>query len=93
FALLERKHGGRERAEALFEQVLAIYPQRVDVCSTYVDMLLKDGDTEQVRQVLDRMTSLQLPARKMKMLYKKWIEVEEKLGDEAQVENIRQRAM
>lgn len=45
------------------------------------------------RQVLERMTSLKLPARKMKILYKKWIEVEEKLGDEAQVETIRQKAM
>lgn len=42
---------------------------------------------------MDRMTSLKLPARKMKVLYKKWVEAEEKIGDEAHAENIKQRAM
>ncbi|XP_045776190.1 protein RRP5 homolog [Maniola jurtina] len=93
FAQLERSHGDRERSEALFEQVLAVYPQRVDVCSAYVDMLIKAKDVDHVRQVMERMTSLQLPARKMKVLYKKWIEAEEKIGDAAHAENARQRAM
>uniref|UniRef100_S4P6N2 Programmed cell death protein 11 n=2 Tax=Pararge aegeria TaxID=116150 RepID=S4P6N2_9NEOP len=93
FAQLERSHGDRERSEALFEQVLAVYPQRVDVCSAYLDILLKAKDIERVRQLMERMTSLQLPARKMKVLYKKWIEVETKIGDAAHVESIRQRAI
>jgi hypothetical protein len=46
---LERAHGERERAEALFEQVLAVYPQRLDVCSAYADMLAKDRDIQAVR--------------------------------------------
>ncbi|CAB3249498.1 unnamed protein product [Arctia plantaginis] len=93
FALLERTHGARERAEALFEQILAVYPQRVDVCSSYIDMLIKNGDFDHVRQVMERMTSQKLPARKMKILYKKWMEVEEKLGEQNQVEKIKQQAM
>lgn len=93
FALLERDRGERERAEALLEQVLAVYPQRVDVCAVYVDMLVKENDIERVRQVMERITSHQLPARKMKVLYKKWIEVEEKIGDEGKAEIIRQRAI
>ncbi|CAH1637939.1 unnamed protein product [Spodoptera littoralis] len=92
FALMENRNGGRERAEALFEQVLAVYPARVDVCSTYVDMLLKNDDKDHIRQVMERMTSQKLPARKMKILYKKWIEVEERMGDLEQVEVLRQRA-
>ena len=39
------------------------------------------------------MTSQKLPARKMKILYKKWIEAEEKIGDQQQAEAIRQRAL
>ncbi|XP_013194276.1 uncharacterized protein LOC106137886 [Amyelois transitella] len=93
FALLERSHGDKERAEALFEQILAVYPQRVDVVAVYIDMLLKGGDVDSIRQVMERMTSQKLPARKMKTLYKKWIEVEEKIGDEEQIDRIRQRAM
>ncbi|XP_072929655.1 rRNA biogenesis protein RRP5-like [Epargyreus clarus] len=92
FARLEREAGERERAEALLERLLATYPQRVDVCAVYVDMLVKAGDVEQARQVMERMTSQKLPARKMKILYKKWIEVEEKIGDKDRVESVRQRA-
>ncbi|XP_050353995.1 uncharacterized protein LOC126775884 [Nymphalis io] len=93
FALLERASGAVERCEALFEQVLAAYPQRVDVCAAYVDALRAAGDVARVRQVMERMTSQKLPARKMKVLFKKWIEVEEKIGDAEHVENIRQRAL
>ncbi|XP_041970013.1 rRNA biogenesis protein rrp5 [Aricia agestis] len=92
FAKLERAAGAFERAEALCEQVLAVYPARVDVAAAYVDMLIKGRQLDQARQVLDRLTSLQLPARKMKVLYKKWIEVEERNGDEEHVQAVRQRA-
>ncbi|XP_045485956.1 protein RRP5 homolog [Pieris rapae] len=93
FAQLERAWGERERAEALFEQVLAVYPARVDVCCAFVDMLLKTGDVARIRQVLERMTAHKLPARKMKVLFKKWIEVEEKYGNKDQAEEIRQKAV
>lgn len=42
---------------------------------------------------MERMTSQKLPARKMKVLYKKWIEVEEKIGDEEHVDSVRKRAL
>nr|XP_026498931.1 protein RRP5 homolog [Vanessa tameamea] len=93
FAQLERAGGDLERCEALFEQVLAVYPQRVDVCAAYVDALRAAGDMVRLRQVMERMTSQKLPARKMKVLFKKWIEVEEKIGDKEHIDSIRQRAL
>lgn len=39
------------------------------------------------------MTSQKLPARKIKVLFNKWAEVEERAGDAAQAEQIRQRAV
>lgn len=42
---------------------------------------------------MERMTSQKLPARKMKILYKKWIDTEEKIGDSEQISKIRQKAM
>ncbi|XP_047994064.1 protein RRP5 homolog isoform X2 [Leguminivora glycinivorella] len=93
FALLERTHGERERAEALFEQVLAVYPQRLDVCAAYADMLAKDRDIQAVRQVMERMTSQKLPARKMKTLFNKWSELEERIGDADRAEQVRERAV
>ncbi|KAL4713054.1 hypothetical protein ACJJTC_001108 [Scirpophaga incertulas] len=93
FAGLERAHGQRERCEALFEHVLAACPRRVDVAAAYADVLRGAGDLPQLRQVMERLTSQKLPARKMKVLYKKWIEIEEKIGDSEKIEEIRQRAM
>ncbi|XP_013135735.1 PREDICTED: protein RRP5 homolog [Papilio polytes] len=93
FAQLERGCGAAERAAALLDHVLAAYPHRVDVAALYVDMLIKSNDIEQIRQLMERMTSQKLPARKMKVLFKKWIEVEEKIGNHQQVENIRKRAV
>ncbi|CAG9565725.1 unnamed protein product [Danaus chrysippus] len=96
FAVMERARGvpeGRERCEALLEQMLATYPQRVDVVGVYCDMMCKDGDVQRVRQLMERMTSQKMPARKMKVLYKKWIEVEQKIGDEQHVELVRQNAL
>lgn len=49
FAQLERVHGERERCEALFEQVLAVYPQRVDVAAAYLDSLRAAADVQRVR--------------------------------------------
>lgn len=93
FALLERAHGERERAEALFEQVLAVYPQRLDVCAAYADMLAKDRDIQAVRQVMERMTSQKLPARKMKTLFNKWAELEDRIGDADRADQVRERAV
>lgn len=49
FALLENKHGFKEHAVTLFENMLITYPGRVDVWSVYVDMLVKSGNIDQAR--------------------------------------------
>lgn len=49
FALLERDAGQRERAEALFEQLLGVYPRRSDVAAAYMHLLHKAGDTNRLR--------------------------------------------
>lgn len=41
FAFMESRFDDPERAEALLEKVLASYPRRVDVWTSYVDMLIK----------------------------------------------------
>lgn len=93
FAKMERQYGEGERAEALLEQIVGVYPQRVDVWCVYVDMLMKSSDINNIRQVMERAVSHQLPARKMKTLFKKWIDIEEKLGSKEKIEEIREKAL
>ena len=49
FAHLENRLGEPERAQTLMEHILTSYPKRVDVWSSYVDMLVKNGQLESAR--------------------------------------------
>jgi rRNA biogenesis protein RRP5 len=49
FALLENRLGEPERAQTLMEHMLTSYPKRVDIWSSYVDMLVKNGQLEAAR--------------------------------------------
>jgi hypothetical protein len=44
---------------------------------------VKGGDIERTRSLFERVTSLSLPARKMKGLFKRWLEWERRLGQGA----------
>ncbi|XP_015437456.1 PREDICTED: protein RRP5 homolog [Dufourea novaeangliae] len=61
FALVENKFGNKERAQTLFEQILASYPKRVDIWSCYVDTLIKSNDIDIARKVLERAVVQTLP--------------------------------
>ena len=51
FALMEFKSGEAEKGVTMFESVLKNHPKRTDIWSVYIDMLIKDGEYEQVRYV------------------------------------------
>ncbi|XP_077285962.1 ribosomal RNA Processing 5 [Arctopsyche grandis] len=93
FAHCENFNGDSERAETLFEQIVGCMPNRVDVWCVYVDMLLKNQKIDNARLVLERAISQKLQSRKMKILYKKWIDMEEKFGDADKIEEVRQMAL
>ncbi|XP_067012114.2 protein RRP5 homolog [Anabrus simplex] len=93
FALLENKFGEPERAHTLMEHILTSYPKRVDVWSSYVDMLVKSGSLDIARQVLERAVVQKLPARKMKVLFKKFLQFEEQHGTPEGAEKVRLMAL
>ncbi|KAL6431723.1 hypothetical protein ACFW04_007334 [Cataglyphis niger] len=92
FANLENKLGDKERAQTLFEHILSSYPKRVDVWSCYVDCLTKSEDIDIARRVLERACIQTLPARKMKTLFTKFKNFEEKYGTPETVASIVQMA-
>lgn len=49
FALLGNKYRQQEFAQALMENMLTLYPSRIDIWFQYVDMLVKDKLYEFVR--------------------------------------------
>ncbi|XP_018058355.1 PREDICTED: protein RRP5 homolog [Atta colombica] len=92
FANLENKLGDKERAQTLFENILSSYPKRIDVWSCYVDCLIKSKDIDLARKVLEQACVQTLSPRKMKILFMKFINFEEKYGTSEAVTRVRQMA-
>ncbi|KAL5021960.1 hypothetical protein ScPMuIL_001115 [Solemya velum] len=95
FAMMEYKFPGGEpeRGRTMFENILSNYPKRTDLWSVYIDMVTKQNDKEAARQLFDRVTCLKLPARKMKLFFKKYMDFEERHGDIGTVDAVKLKAL
>lgn len=92
--ILEFKMGNAERGRSIFEGILANYPRRLDLWSVYIDQeIARGGDQQQVRALFERATNLSLPPKKMKFLFKRYLDYEKKYGDAAGVEHVKKSAM
>jgi len=76
----------------LFEHILSSYPKRTDIWCSYVDLLVKAGNLDATRNLLERAISSKLPVRKMKVLFKKYLEFAEQHGNEEEVEAVKAKA-
>lgn len=93
FAALEYTKGDQEKGRNLFENLLATYPKKTEVWSTYVDLSVKYASVDQTRHVLERVTSLPLSVFKLRQFYKKWIDLETKEGDENSLAEVKKKAL
>jgi len=59
----------------------------------YIDQESRLGNLEKIRGLYERVTSLQLSVKKMKFLFKKYLQFEEDHGTEERVEYVKQKAM
>ena len=92
-ALLEFKIGDVERGRSMFESILASFPRRLDLWSVYLDQEIAHGDQPRIRALFERSTHLALPAKKMKFLFKRYLEYEKQYGDDTGVEHVKKKAM
>jgi rRNA biogenesis protein RRP5 len=94
FAQLEFKchNGDPERGRTIFEGLLTTFPKRLDLWNVLLDLEIKQGDKEQVRRIFGRVLGLGLRAKKAKFFFKRWLEFEEKWGDEKSVDAVKARA-
>ncbi|KAK9723955.1 hypothetical protein RND81_05G036900 [Saponaria officinalis] len=91
-AVLEFKIGNPDRGRSTFEKILREYPKRTDLWSVYLDQEIRFGDTDLIRALFERATSLSLPPKKMNFLFKKYLSYEKAHGDEDTIEHVRQKA-
>uniref|UniRef100_A0A915PIT9 S1 motif domain-containing protein n=1 Tax=Setaria digitata TaxID=48799 RepID=A0A915PIT9_9BILA len=93
FAQLEFKFGDVEQSKTIFESILNSYPKKTDVWTVYIDLLIKTGKIEDARQVLARATALKLSIHKIRLFFKKWVNLEQRHGDEKQLNDVKERAV
>lgn len=77
----------------MFDGMLREYPKRTDLWSIYLDQEIRVGDADVIRALFERAISLSLPPKKMKFLFKKYLEYEKSMGDEEQVESVKRKAI
>ncbi|XP_057496360.1 rRNA biogenesis protein RRP5 [Actinidia eriantha] len=92
-AILEFKCGVPDRGRSMFEGMLREYPKRTDLWSIYLDQEIRLGDVDLIRALFERAISLSLPPKKMKFLFKKYLEYEKSVGDEERIESVKTKAM
>ncbi|KAL4578244.1 hypothetical protein LXL04_014364 [Taraxacum kok-saghyz] len=92
-AILEFKSGVADRGRSMFEGMLREYPKRTDLWSVYLDQEIRVGDVDVIRALFERTICLQLPVKKMKFLFKKYLEFEKSRGDEERVEYVKAEAL
>lgn len=102
YGILEFRNAHPESGRTMFEGVVSNYPKRMDIWSIYMDMEVKYGqgagkqgsNAVQARHLFERCLSLddiQRKPKKMKLVFRKYMEFEAALGNQKQLDSLRQR--
>ena len=93
FAQMEFEFGSVERGRTIFEGLLEKNKKKLDIWFVYVDKEVKYGSIEKARNIFKKMTGCGggegigiKGDKKMKSVFKKWYNVEEKNGTEKSLE-------
>lgn len=93
FAQLEYKLGDAERGRTIYEGIVDSHKKRWDMWSIYVDMEATQGEIQSVRNLMQRILSNKLSSYKAKSFFKKWMALEQRLGDAEGEELVKQKAI
>ncbi|KAH8099388.1 nucleic acid-binding protein [Cristinia sonorae] len=93
FAQLEYKLGDPERGKTIFEGIVDSHPKRWDLWSIYLDLEANQKDIGSVRNLFDRLFTLKMTSHKAKAFFKKWLELERRIGDEEGQETVKAKAV
>ena len=91
--MLEFKHGESERGKSIFENIVSNFPRRVDQWNVYIDMAVKNNEVEFARELYDRLVGLHLQPKKMKAIFKRYLDFETSHGDQQGVDRVRKKAL
>merc|ERR1712146_259167 len=92
FAVLEYKKGSPARGRTMFEDLVASHPRKLDLWLVYADQEAGQGAVSIVRGIFERLVSGGgLSSKKMRSVFKKWVQFEAEHGDEAGIAAVKRR--
>ncbi|KAI5806996.1 rRNA biogenesis protein RRP5 [Geopyxis carbonaria] len=98
YASMEFRTGDPERGRTLFENMIGAYAKRMDIWNVFLDMEMKHGGAEkeqadQVRGLFKRaIAEEKCTPKQASLLFRKWKEYEEKVGNAKSVADVMERA-
>lgn len=102
FAQFEYKHGTSERGRTVFESLVGSFPKRLDLWNVYLDMEIRrcrdashdtqSDITRQVRTLFQRLVGRDFSSKKMKFVFKKWLNFEKTFGSKESQKEVKQKA-
>ena len=93
YALAEYKLGDVEHARTLFETLVERYPKRSDLWWQYVDQEVRLENIEGARSLMERcLVARKHTTKQIKALLQKWLVIEKRIGDQAGVQRVLERA-
>lgn len=105
FSIYEFKYGNADRARAMFDSLLVNYPKRIDLLNVYIDQEIRlcklYHDTKHndmikqiniTRSLLDKSISMSYNTKKIKFLFKKYLNFEKLYGTSQQQDIVKQKA-
>ena len=90
--ILEFKIGKVERGRDIFEGLLSLYPKRMDIWNVYLDQELAQDDKEHARALFERASSVDGGRRRMKWIFKRFLQFEVQHGSEKSVSCVKEKA-
>lgn len=93
FALLEYKLGDPERGKTIYEGIVDSHPKRWDLWSVYIDMEATQKNIQGIRNLFDRVLSHKMTSHKAKSFFKKWLVLEQRIGDEDGQQAVKEKAI
>ncbi|KAF8755922.1 S1 RNA binding domain [Rhizoctonia solani] len=85
--------GDPERGKTIFEGIVESHPKRNDLWSMYIDMEVSQGNAQSIRNIFNRALARKLTAKQAKFFFKKWLEIEKRIGDDAGAEAVKEKAV
>ena len=92
FALMTSKYELHDFAQTIFEKILSSYNKKLPIWFTYINMMTKQGQIEISRSLFERILVIKFPMKKLKTIFQKYIEFEQKHGDPSNFSNIKKAA-